>query len=177
MWGTLNSYTHIELQKLLDESYSIADVLRKIGLRANGGNYATITKKIQDYNLDLTQLKHNKKEYHKKIFKLRPIQYSIEDILNNKHTNYASSKLLKRLIAEGYKEAKCEICGLTEWNGKPIHFHLHHKDGNHNNNSFENLQVVCPNCHSQTDTYCGKKTSSKFNTQDSSNNESNSEVN
>ena len=61
----------------------------------------------------------------------------------------------KRLFKEHIKENKCEICGITEWNNKPIICQLHHKDGNHLNNNLENLQILCPNCHSQTDNYCG----------------------
>ena len=51
---------------------------------------------------------------------------------------------------------KCLICGISEWNDKPIVLHLDHIDGNNNNFKRENLRFICPNCHSQTDTYCGK---------------------
>ena len=50
----------------------------------------------------------------------------------------------------------CEVCGLSEWLGKEIPLELHHIDGKRNNNEDNNLQVVCPNCHSQTDNFCGK---------------------
>ena len=60
------------------------------------------------------------------------------------------------MISEGYKDYKCECCGISEWNNKDITLQLHHKDGNRNNNSLDNLQILCPNCHSQTDSYCGK---------------------
>jgi 5-methylcytosine-specific restriction endonuclease McrA len=43
-----------------------------------------------------------------------------------------------------------------EWNGKPIECALHHKDGNKHNNKIDNLEILCPNCHSQTDTYTAK---------------------
>lgn len=54
-------------------------------------------------------------------------------------------------------EAKCEICGIKTWLGKPIVLQIHHLDGNHKNNSVDNLQLLCPNCHTQTDTYSNKK--------------------
>lgn len=51
------------------------------------------------------------------------------------------------------KEKRCECCGLSTWVGRDIPTQLHHIDGNHENNSLENLQILCPNCHAQTDTY------------------------
>jgi|ETNmetMinimDraft_4_1059912.scaffolds.fasta_scaffold201755_1 endogenous inhibitor of DNA gyrase (YacG/DUF329 family) len=51
---------------------------------------------------------------------------------------------------------KCGICGIKDWNGKPIKFQSDHIDGNSDNNGPDNLQVICPNCHTQTDTW-GKK--------------------
>lgn len=72
---------------------------------------------------------------------------------------YIRSAVLKdKLLKEGYKEKKCECCGLTEWLGQPIIFELHHKDGNHYNNDFDNLELLCPNCHSQTEYFRGRKT-------------------
>lgn len=67
-----------------------------------------------------------------------------------------SAKLLKRLEDAHLKEHRCERCGITEWQGGYISLHLHHKDGNHSNNQLENLEVLCPNCHSQTDNFAGK---------------------
>ena len=67
-----------------------------------------------------------------------------------------SFKLKGRLIAEGLKEHKCECCGITEWNGKPAPIELDHINGNHHDNRLENLRILCPNCHAQTDTYRGK---------------------
>jgi hypothetical protein len=52
---------------------------------------------------------------------------------------------------------KCEECNITEWRGKKIPLEVHHLDGNNENNSKENLQVLCPNCHSLTDSWRKKK--------------------
>jgi hypothetical protein len=65
-------------------------------------------------------------------------------------------KSLQKLLREGIKEYKCEICGLTEWLGEPIPLELHHKDGNRNNNTITNFQLLSPNCHAFTDSYRGR---------------------
>lgn len=66
--------------------------------------------------------------------------------------------ILRILIHSGYKENKCECCGISEWNNKPITLQLHHINGNPRDNALENLQVLCPNCHTQTDNYGSKNT-------------------
>ena len=70
--------------------------------------------------------------------------------------NFNRNKLCKKLIREGYKEAKCERCQRFEWEGRPIPLEIHHVDGNRDNNGLDNLQILCPNCHALTDTYKGK---------------------
>ena len=158
MKSILYSYTPQELQELLDNSNGYADLLRRIGVNPRGGNPDTLKKIIKEYNLDETLLNQNRSNIYKNCAETTHIKsrFKTEDILNNKHPNYKSSKLLVRLINEGYKENKCECCGITQWLGKSIILQLHHKDGNHNNNNLDNLEILCPNCHSQTDTYGGK---------------------
>ena len=59
------------------------------------------------------------------------------------------SHVLKgKLFRDGIKEEKCELCGADIWLGEKLPLELHHKDGNHFNNEFSNLQILCPNCHS-----------------------------
>ena len=77
------------------------------------------------------------------------------ELLSN--PNIANSKKRIRLIEEGLKDSKCECCGLTKWMGKPIPLELHHKDFNHYNNSLDNLQILCANCHMQAHNYCNTK--------------------
>jgi len=82
---------------------------------------------------------------------------SLEEILTYQTKEISSSHKLKlRLIRENYFEAKCYCCGITEWNGKPAPLELEHKNGNRRDNRLENLTILCPNCHAQTETYRGK---------------------
>ena len=64
-----------------------------------------------------------------------------------KGNSISSHRLKEKLIKDGIKKYQCELCLLEEWQGKPIPLELHHKDGNHYNNDFDNLQILCPNCH------------------------------
>ena len=70
--------------------------------------------------------------------------------------NIQSNKVRIKLLKEGYKKHQCEICGLTQWMEQPIPLELHHRDGNRYNNTIENFQLLCPNCHAQTESYRGK---------------------
>ncbi len=80
----------------------------------------------------------------------------LKDILEGKYPSYQTFKLRNRLISEGIKTNKCEICDISEWNGKVLNMQLDHIDGDSHNHLLSNLRLICPNCHSQTDTYCGK---------------------
>lgn len=151
------SYSKEELQQLANTSDGYADMLRKMEMCPYGGNPRTLKRILSEYEIDISKLNENRSdlqrrwasETHKKT------RTCTEDILSGKARCH-SSKLLKKLVNDGYKELRCESCGLTEWQGKLIVMHLHHIDGNRNNNSLDNLQVLCPNCHSQTETYAGK---------------------
>jgi Zn finger protein HypA/HybF involved in hydrogenase expression len=55
-----------------------------------------------------------------------------------------------RLLAAGIKQNRCEQCGLARWHKRPLSLSLHHVNGDRHDNRLENLQLLCPNCHSQT---------------------------
>lgn len=79
------------------------------------------------------------------------------DVLSGKYPTYQSNKLRQRLFFFKLKAKQCEECKIENWNGKDISFHLHHIDGNKHNHIFENLKILCLNCHSQTENYGFKK--------------------
>lgn len=121
-------------------------------------------------NLHFNTFKRYAKEFgcyfpnqgHKGVKVQRFVKYKTEDILNGKYPEYQTNKLRRRLLKEGYKQHKCECCGLTEWNGEPIPLELHHIDGNSHNHLLSNLVLLCLNCHAQTETFRSKNDKTKF---------------
>lgn len=83
-------------------------------------------------------------------------RYKTLDILNGKHPNYQTFKLKLRLLEEKILENKCYICSIEIWNNKVLNMELDHIDGDRTNHKLKNLRMLCPNCHSQTDTFRAK---------------------
>jgi hypothetical protein len=81
----------------------------------------------------------------------------LDAILEGLHPQYQTYQLKLKLFDCGLKENVCEKCGVHDWCGETLRCELDHIDGDRTNHSFENLRILCPNCHSQTDTYRGKK--------------------
>lgn len=147
-----SKYTEEEFIEAVKTSTSIRQVLSKIGVKEAGGNYKVAKDKIKRLNLDtshFTGMGWLKGQTHKHTTK--PIEYYLTE--DSYHQSY---KLKLRLIAEGIKKHKCECCGITEWMGEPTPIELDHINGNNRDNRLENLRILCPNCHAQTDTYRGK---------------------
>jgi len=75
--------------------------------------------------------------------------------------NIKTTNMHLRLINNGILKHECKICLICEWNNLPITLQLDHINGDHNDNTLENLRLLCPNCHSQTSTYAGRNTKGK----------------
>ena len=140
-----------ELTKLVNESITFSELMRKLGYTANRENSF---KGLKDYlienNIDFSHFlgrAHGTSDNTK---------YSLEDIMVENSTYSNMTKFKERLIKANLIEYKCSNCGITEWNGKLLTLQLHHINGNNRDNRLENLTFLCPNCHSQTDNFSGK---------------------
>ena len=84
----------------------------------------------------------------------RPVAMPIDALLAGRRNR---DHLKRRLIRAGLLENRCERCGIDEWRGEPLSMALHHVNGDGQDNRLENLQMLCPNCHSQTENFAGRK--------------------
>ena len=145
------TYSEQELYEAVKSSTSIRQVLDKLNIVPAGGNYQTTNRRIQKLGIDTSHFTGEAWNKGKVIGPKRDIKEYFRE-----NSVVQSFKLKGRLLAEGLKQHKCECCGITEWNRKPAPLELDHINGNHHDNRLENLRILCPNCHAQTDTYRGK---------------------
>jgi hypothetical protein len=134
-----------QLIDFVNSSYSFRSLAEKCGYAKSGGSgIAAVINMSIEKGFDTSHFSNT----------LREEDVKINDVFIY---GYKSREVLKRnlVVLRGHS---CECCGLQEWNGAKIPLQVHHVNGDCINNTLENLQLLCPNCHAQTDTYCRKNT-------------------
>jgi len=138
-----------EFRFLVSCNLSYSSILRSFGLSTRGGcSLKALKKRIKELCCDISHFQHT--GAYKK-------SYTSSEMLceNSSYTNLSSLK--KRLIKEGWLDYSCSICvNSGTWQDKPLILHLDHINGIHTDHTLTNLRFLCPNCHSQTETYSGK---------------------
>ena len=151
IWGPSRE----EFQELVNNSSSIVDILRKLGLQTKtGGGHRTVKCRIEEENIDTSLMISKRKKLQSQNGKSK--QPDLEDVMIE-HSTYSRSNLKRRLLKENILENKCDICGFEgDWQGKPVTMILDHINGVNNDHRLENLRMVCPMCNSQLDTHAGR---------------------
>ena len=162
--SNLIPYTKQWLETLCAESYSLAQVLAKAGRKPAGGNYVTLKKKIQEFNIDTSHFtgqlwnKGKTKETDSRIAAatVNKEKYTLDEILI-KNSPVAQKVLRGYIERHQVLEYKCQKCGCDgHWQDGIISLEIDHINGDNTDNRIENLHYLCPNCHALTDTYRGK---------------------
>jgi hypothetical protein len=143
-----------EFAQLVADSESLSDVLRHFGMEHKGGNHRTLKARIAAENIDIGHIELRPGVTLAK--RQRASLTRLEDVLVET-SSYSRSHLKRRLLASGILKSECAVCGQgPEWMGLPLVMVLDHINGVPNDNRLENLRMLCPNCNSQTTTYCAK---------------------
>ncbi len=139
-------YTKEILQEAVDNSISYAGVLRHLGVKWSGGSQCHIKKRIVEANINTT---HFTGQGHGK-GKRSLTRLNAEDILVASRRNRREDAYkLRRALIESGVEYKCNKCDIKEWNNKQLVLEVNHKNNDCLDNRKENLEFICPNCHSQ----------------------------
>jgi hypothetical protein len=145
----LKTVTKEELFEILNNSKSMREVILFFNLSPNGsGGYRNIKDRIIKLGLEIPKYNY---------YGTGPKEIRLDEDVFVENSTFPRQKIKNRIIKKKMIDYKCVGCGNDGiWNGKLISLHLDHKNGVNNDNRLKNLRFLCPNCHSQTDTYGGK---------------------
>ena len=144
-------YTKEVLEKAVSESKSIMDVIRKLGMKFSGGLHGHLTSKIKMWNIDVSHF--SREGCNKGKTPINKRHWS-EILIKRERGQREDTKKLRLALIESGRKYLCEECGgLPIWNNKPLTIQTDHKNGNWLDNRPQNLEFLCPNCHTQTETF------------------------
>jgi hypothetical protein len=138
------------LQAAVAGSQSKADVLRALGFEPRPSLYPLLNQRLREDLVDTSHIKGRAWSRGQS----RP-RLPLEEVLR-RGSKIGTTDLRLRLLREGVLEHRCACCGLTEWQARPIPLELDQINGDRADNRLENIRLLCPNCHAQTDTYRGR---------------------
>ena len=149
--GRLKNIPDDVFENAVKESRCLQEVVGKLGYSKSSGSMGKFVKKrIEEMKIDVSHFETSH------IRSSHP-RYILKDILVENSSYGNINRLKQRILKAGLLKYECNECGNKgEWNGKPLTLQLEHKNGIHNDHRISNLCFLCPNCHSQTDTYSGK---------------------
>lgn len=147
------TYTDEQLQELVSNSISYNEVLKKMGYQSSSA-MPYLAKYLKEKNINTSHFKGH--AWNKNLENYVKAQTDF--------STYNKISIRDELIKE--RGNQCEKCGISEWQGQLLTLQIHHIDGNNKNNIKSNLQILCPNCHSLTENYCGKSNSRMNNVSD-----------
>ena len=148
------SWDKEDLVGAVKESTSYRRVIKRLGLVPAGGNYSQIKKYIKEYNLDTSHF--SGKCWNRGLRYRSKTRKPIREVLTN-NSDFQSYKVKQRLFEERLKDKVCEECGWAEVSDDGrLPLELNHINGNSRDNRIENLEILCPNCHSLRPHYRGR---------------------
>lgn len=134
-------YNESAIRTAVQASFTFVEVCNKLGIPKHGGSFQRLKERINLYKIDTSHIKQVSSADCLRKWQKSQIPYVVKQGVREPR------KYLLALMVD--VEEKCSACGLRDWLGLPLKLHVDHIDGNHGNNTKENLQFLCPNCHTQ----------------------------
>jgi hypothetical protein len=147
-------YSEAEARAAIARSLTYTEALQRLGMRAAGGNFATLRKYAEEvWNISTVHFDPGRGRRQSGARRAQPIA----DILVE-GSGYSRGHLKRRLYKEGLKVRLCEMCGQGEiWHGRGMSLILDHINGVGDDNRLKNLRILCPNCAATLETHCGRQ--------------------
>ena len=136
---------------IICESTSCADAMRTLGFTCITGNArTTVKRRISELGIDISHWSNPTKNANVAVLTPHEKYFAID-------TEHSGGHIRERILKYNLISYECTCCGNKgEWLGKKLRLQVDHINGKHSDNRLENLRFLCPNCHSQTDTFAGK---------------------
>jgi hypothetical protein len=158
----VNTLSREVLEPLVKECRSVAAVLAKLDLPIRGRSHNELSRRLRELSLDMSHFQGNAwsagftRATHPSVEKyVSKRSFPDEAVFVENGPSLNGPSIVRRLLAKGVLY-RCAICGIADWCGQTLVLHLDHINGVHNDHRVENLRLLCPNCHSQTPTYCNR---------------------
>lgn len=129
------------LSEVVPECNNFKELMIALGLKPGGGNESKVRAKIKELDLDTS---HFRKGGY--------ISDPTHLFVAGKPYHTSMRKQYLKLVPY-----ECRECGISKWMGNPITLQMDHIDGDRENNTLDNLRLLCPNCHAQTETWAIQK--------------------
>lgn len=148
-----------ELKQQVSESTSLGQVLKRHGLINKGRNSSTLKRRLIEERVDFSHMKMGIGSNKGRTFEC--CKMTRDEVLKHvfiEHSSYNRRTVKRYLRRFNLIPYECSECRLTDtWNGKPLNLQPDHINGVSDDNRLRNLRWMCPNCHSQTETFCGRR--------------------
>jgi hypothetical protein len=160
--GLISTISREGLIEQINQSSSIKELLKGLA-KVNGGNYKTLKKRLKQENISLSELKNKARDIQNCsiVEFMKKKKFKNEDVFIA-HSKLSRGNLKQRIIIDQLIPYVCRDCkNEGTWNDKRLSLQLEHINGINDDYRLENLCFLCPNCHSQTETFAGKNSKQK----------------
>jgi hypothetical protein len=149
--GRKRTYSNEELVEAIKNSESVAGVLRLLGIRPAGGSHSHISRRIKLLGLDTSHFTGSAGSSKGSKHRGGPEKKTWQQVLKLRcnERREKTFRLRRALLESGVPHICCKCAQKPEWLGKPLVLEVNHKNGNNVDDRRENLEFLCPNCHSQ----------------------------